>query len=167
MLAVTAVPVAGAVSADPEGVRTVRDRLVGSWEMIDWKLLKGGTSLPPPLGPADQCAGLLIYSPEGTMSAFLSARCRPPFEDTSLDGGTVEEKLRAFDTVIAYAGRYEVDEPTATVRHHVLHASLPNFVGQVLPRVCIFERDTLKLDTPKMRFGGESLASYILWQRLA
>ena len=156
-----------AVAAPPTAGQTVRDRLVGSWQMIDWKILKGETSLPPPLGPADQCGGLLIYSPEGTVSAFLSAKSRPRFKDASLDGGTAEEKLHAFDTVIAYTGRYDVDESTATVQHHVLYASLPNFVGQTLPRVCIFERDTLKLDTPPMKFGGESLASYILWRRMA
>ena len=143
----------------------VRDRILGSWRMIDWKILKGEKSLPPPLGPADQCGGLLIYSPDGMMSAFLSAKSRPRFKDNSLDGGTPEEKLRAFESVIAYTGSFAVDEATATVTHDVKYATLPNFVSQKLPRICVFDGDTLKLDTPPMQFGGESLASYILWQR--
>lgn len=147
-------------------MHSVRDRLIGAWRMIDWKIDRSGVSLDPPLGPADECGGLLIYTNEGAMSATLSAKSRPCFAGASLDGGTADEKKRAYETIFSYAGTFSVDEGKNAVIHHVQYATFPNFVGQDLLRICVFEGNTLKLDTPPMEFGGESMASYILWERL-
>ncbi|MFC6930641.1 lipocalin-like domain-containing protein [Actinomadura yumaensis] len=134
--------------------------------MIDWKVFRGGETIDPPLGPATACTGLLIYTGEGTMSANLTLAERAPFADGSLDGGTQQERAEAYRSIISYAGTYEVDEPTATVVHHVKIATFPNFVGADLTRTCVFEdENTLKLDTPPMKMGGEPLGSHILWQR--
>ncbi|MFI6095059.1 lipocalin-like domain-containing protein [Lentzea sp. NPDC051213] len=143
-----------------------RERLVGSWQMIDWKVFRGGETIDPPLGPVEHCTGLLIYTEEGTMSANLMLVERAFFDDGSLDGGTQEERAEAYRSIISYAGTYAVNESTATVVHHVQIATFPNFVGTDLRRTCVFEGgDTLKLDTPPMKIGGELLASHIRWQR--
>ena len=144
----------------------VRRQLVGGWRMIDWKVFRGDATLDPPLGPVSTCGGLLIYSADGAMSATLSVEDRPGFADDSLDGGTPREKARAYETIICYSGDYDVDEDSHVVTHHVRYATFPNFVGRDLDRVCVFDGDTLKLDTPPMKIGGEELASYILWQRV-
>jgi hypothetical protein len=146
---------------------SVRSRLIGAWRMADWKIFKGESSIDPPFGPAEDCGGILVYSPEGIMSAVLSRKNREPFQDASLDGGTEKEKVAAYETIISYTGTFSVDEESSTVLHHVEYATFPNFVGQKLPRICIFEGDKLKLDTPPMYFGGELLASYLLWERVA
>ena len=134
--------------------------------MIDWKVFRGDTTIDPHLGPADKCGGLLIYSSDGSMSATLSVKDRPVFTDESLDGGTLEEKAHAYETITCYSGGFDVDEDTHVVIHHVRYATFPNFVGRDLRRTCVFEGDTLKLDTPPMLHGGENLASHILWQRV-
>jgi hypothetical protein len=144
----------------------IRQRLIGSWTMIDWKVFRGDTTLDPPLGPVDNCGGLLIYTEDGSMSATLSIKDRPVFTVDSLDGGTPEEKAHAYETIICYSGGFDVDEDTDVVTHHVRYSTFPNFVGRDLDRVCVFDGDTLKLDTPPMLIGGENLASYILWQRV-
>ncbi|GAB3570976.1 hypothetical protein GCM10027445_25520 [Amycolatopsis endophytica] len=134
--------------------------------MIDWKVFRGEDVIDPPLGPAEDCVGLLIYTEDGAMSASLSLAERAPFADGSLDGGTQEERAEAYRSIISYAGTYDVDEPSARVVHHVRIATVPHFVGTDLLRTCVFEgADMLKLDTPPMKIGGEWLESYILWQR--
>lgn len=134
--------------------------------MIDWKVFRGEGVIDPPLGPAEDCVGLLIYTEDGAMSASLSLAERASFADGSLGGGTPEECAEAYRSIISYAGTYDVDESTAMVVHHVQLATFPNFVGADLLRTCVFEgEDTLKLDTPPMKIGGEWLESYILWQR--
>ena len=143
----------------------VRARLLGSWRMIDWKLETSGGFVDPPLGPSDACGGILIYADEGAMSVVLSASSRPRFADDFVGAGSTLEKAQAFDSIICYSGTFEIDESSATVTHHVEFATFPNYVGRVLRRVCIFDGDTLRLDTPPMAFGGEALASYILWKR--
>lgn len=144
----------------------VRDQLIGSWRMIDWKIQDGDTFIDPPFGPVEKCGGLLIYTAEGFMTATLSLKDRPPFQDGSVDGGTSEEMQKAYQTFLSYSGQFKVDEATAIVTHSVEYASFPNFVGKELARICIFEaEDILKLDTPPMDFGGRPRASYIKWQR--
>ncbi|GAA2094415.1 hypothetical protein GCM10009801_62410 [Streptomyces albiaxialis] len=144
----------------------LRTRLVGSWRLADWKVFSDAGPTDPPLGPAERCTGLLIYTPEGTMSAHLTLKDRARFTDASLDGGSPQEKAAAYSSLIAYAGTWDLDEATDTVVHHVRIATFPNFVGTGLKRVCVFEdADTLKLDTPPMDMGGEARASYVLWRR--
>lgn len=144
-----------------------RERLVGAWRMIDWRVIDGDRLDPnlPPLGQAADCGGILLYTAEGLMSAMLARHARPCFTDGSLDGGSIAEKSQAFETIIAYAGTYEFDEATAEVTHVVEHATHPNLVGNRMKRICIFEGDQLKLDTPSMMMGGVPRASYIQWQR--
>ncbi|MGW7544180.1 lipocalin-like domain-containing protein [Streptomyces sp. NPDC054770] len=145
----------------------LRSQLVGSWTLADWKVFTHDGPVDPPLGPAERCSGLLIYTPEGTMSAHLTLTDRPRFADASLDGGSLREKADAYGSIICYAGTWEVDEAARTVAHHVTIATFPNLVGSDLTRLCVFEDgDTLKLDTPPMVMGGEARPSHILWRRL-
>ena len=146
-----------------------RNALIGSWRMNDWKVIcdDGSDDYPPPRGPAGECGGILIYSEAGLMSATLSRLSRPNFVDASLGGGTAEERAAALQSIVCYAGRFEVDEATAEVFHLVDYASHPNLVGQRMRRVCIFNGDRLKLDTPAMMIGSKSRSSFIEWQRVA
>ncbi|MGW4767298.1 lipocalin-like domain-containing protein [Nocardia sp. NPDC004278] len=146
----------------------LRTRLIGSWQLADWKVFTTNGPIDPPLGPAQRCTGLLIYTSEGTMSAHLTLTDRMRFADASLDGGSVEEKAGAYSSIISYAGTWDADNATGRVIHHVRMATFPNFVGTDLERLCVFDdADTLKLDTPPMAMGGEARPSYILWRRLS
>ena len=146
-----------------------RERLIGCWRMVDWKVIldNGVEDDLPPLGKARDGGGILIYGAAGMMSAMLSRQQRPPFLDGSLDGGTVEERAAAFQTIISYAGTFEVDEEKGEVTHIVSYATHPNLVGQRMLRICIFSGDRLKLDTPSMIMGGKSRASHIEWERVS
>ena len=144
----------------------IRSRLLGAWQMMDMKIVDGEQLIELPIGPADECGGLLIYSEPGFMATTLSLLSRPPFAEAAIGGGTLEEKAHAYDTIISYAGAFEVDEESTTVIHHVQYASAPHMVGQALRRTCIFDGDTLTLDTPAMNFNGRHLPSYIKWIRV-
>ena len=147
----------------------IRDRLIGCWRMVDWKVILDDRLEDhlPPLGLARDCGGILIYAAGGMMSAMLSRKHRPTFVDGSLDGGTAEERAAALQSIVSYAGTFEVDEDKGTVTHIVSFATNPNLVGQRMLRICIFSGDRLKLDTPSMMMGGKSRASYIEWERVS
>ncbi|MDB5556356.1 MAG: hypothetical protein JWL86_6340 [Rhizobium sp.] len=146
----------------------LRERLLGGWRLADWGLTDGDEEdkFLPPLGLVEDCSGFLIYSPSGVMSAMLSRRNRPLFVDSSLDGGTVQERAAAFATIVSYAGTFEIDEAASEVTHVVECATAPHFVGQRMRRICIFEGNRLKLDTPSMIIGGVSRVSYIAWEKV-
>ncbi|KAF0254595.1 lipocalin-like domain-containing protein [Pseudomonas putida] len=145
---------------------TLREKLIGTWEMEDFKIVEGGLLVDPPLGPVETCGGYLIYSADGHMVAFLSQKDIPRFEDNSLDGGTLEERARANQGIITYVGTFDIDEKNSTVTHHVKYASVPNMISRDLLRICVWEGEKLKLDTPPMEFGGQMKSSYILWRRV-
>ena len=73
-----------------------RARLIGAWELIDGKLLTEGKATDYEFAPQSGGGGILIYSTNGYMSATLSKRERPAFATDQLDGGTEEEKVRAY-----------------------------------------------------------------------
>lgn len=146
----------------------LKKRLVGAWRMVNWALTDGNVEdhFLPPFGLPQDCGGMLIYSDSGAMSAMLSRRDRPAFQDHSLDGGTVQERAEAFGSITAYAGTFETDDDASQVVHVVQFATMPHLVGDRMMRICIFTGNRLKLDTPTMTFGGKSRRSYIEWERI-
>ncbi|PRG51608.1 lipocalin-like domain-containing protein [Burkholderia gladioli] len=146
----------------------LKRKLVGAWRLTDWCLTDGEKEdrFLPPLGLVDACGGYLIYSENGVMSAMLARKERSMFKDSSLDGGTQEERADAFASIVAYSGTYELNDERSEVIHVVEHATLPHFIGQRMLRICVFDGDRLRLDTPSMVIGGVSRTSYIEWVRV-
>lgn len=145
---------------------TIQDRLIGAWRLAEWKVSRGGAQQDPPWGPAGVCDGLLIYSPDGHVSATLSTRGRPKFASESIDGATDAEKCRAYDTFLSYSGKFEIDEENSTVHHHVELSSFPNFIGQDLVRIYEFDGSDLVLRIPEVKFKDMVVGGYIRWTRL-
>jgi hypothetical protein len=146
-------------------------RLIGAWELIDGKLLTDGKATDFEFSPQCGGAGILIYSADGYMCA-PPKRERNSFSSDQIDGGTDEEKVRAYSTYISYTGSFEVDEEKKSVTHLVRYASFPNFVGRSLTRYLVFTGpegrpgDEVRLDTPPMNFGGKNIDSYLTWRKL-
>ena len=145
----------------------LEQRLLGSWILVDCKVVQGDTLKDLPIGPADQCGGFLIYSPDGIVSAMISRLDRPLFRDGSVHGGSSEEKLRAYESIISYVAAFEVDEAASTVTHHIRYATFPNWVNSKQVRKCTLDGNKLMLDAPPMLLdGGEEQASYLVWRRV-
>jgi hypothetical protein len=149
-----------------------RDRLLGTWELVEAKLLSDGVASDYEFAPERGGGGILIYNPDGYMCATLCKRDRARFSTDQIDGGTSEEKVEAYSTYVSYTGSFEVDEDKASVTHLVKFASFPNFVGRSLTRYLVFSGpegrpgDEVRLDTPPMNFGGKTIDSYLKWRKL-
>jgi hypothetical protein len=149
-----------------------RDRLLGTWELIEAKLLSDGVASAYEFAPERGGGGILIYSPDGYMGVTMSKRDRARFSTDQIDGGTPEEKVEAYSTFVSYTGSFEVDEKKTSVTHLVKFASFPNFVGRSLTRFLVFSGleglpgDEVRLDTPPMNFGGKTIDSYLKWRKL-
>ena len=149
-----------------------RHRLIGTWELIEGKLLNDGVASDYEFSPQRGGGGILIYSPDGYMCVTMSKRERARFSTDQIDGGTAEEKVEAYSSYVSYTGSFEVDEIKAAVTHLVKFASFPNFVGRSLTRYLVFSGpeglpgDEVRLDTPPMNFGGKTIDSYLKWRRL-
>jgi hypothetical protein len=134
------------------------NEIVGSWRLERYE---AGTSTGETAYPLGKDAdGYLVYTADGHMSATLTRRGRSPFADATRSGATTQEKVRAYDDYVAYAGRYEIRDDT--VVHHVDCALFPNWVGQPLER--FFERhgDTLIITTGAF---GAFAEHRLVWKR--
>ncbi|MGH1341519.1 MAG: lipocalin-like domain-containing protein [Nannocystales bacterium] len=118
--------------------------LVGTWELEVFEVELADGRRVFPMG-AD-ARGSLMYTEDGRMSATLSAAERAPLSVPRLEAfarAPSSEKAAAFDSYLAYVGRYTV-EPGAVV-HHVELASVPNIVGANQRRDATLEADHLTL----------------------
>lgn len=118
--------------------------LVGTWELVAFEVELADGRRVFPMG--SDARGRLMYGADGRMSATLSAADRAPLSVPRLEayGRAPEpEKAAAFDSFLAYVGRYTV-EPGA-VTHHVELASVPNIVGAQQRREATVDNDSLTL----------------------
>jgi Lipocalin-like domain len=139
------------------------DQLVGTWKLVSASSTTStGEHIEAPYGPGP--AGILTYGADGRMTSVISYGGRKPL---SFGGGTrspQEEQAEAFNTFLAYAGRYTLAGDKVT--HHVEISSIQNYVNKDLPRGIKFEGDRITLTTPPMAVNGKIQTIALVWQRL-
>jgi hypothetical protein len=132
--------------------------LVGTWKLASLEFRTADGAVTYPFGT--DVVGLLVYTPEGYMSAQIMAPNRPNFATADTLLATVEEKAAAQDTYVAYCGRYEV--AGNKVIHHVEMSLLPNWTGGKQERFWELNGDTLRLSTPPMMQRGKMQSSHLI-----
>ena len=73
-------------------------------------------------------------------------------------------QAEAFNTFLAYAGRYTLSDDKVT--HHVEISSIQNYVNKDMVRGIKFEGDRITLATPPMAVNGKIQTIELIWQRL-
>jgi hypothetical protein len=117
-----------------------------------------------PFGEMPQ--GFILYTPDGYMSAQLSASDRRKFETEDMYQGKPEEYLNAGLTYLAYSGPYYVDELKRMVEHEMSVSLFPNWQGQRQVRIVKVGNKELQL-SPNMPylFNGSLKTATITWRR--
>jgi hypothetical protein len=110
--------------------------------------------------------GIIMYTPDGYMSAQLMHPGRPKFASGDWFRGSDEEIKEEALGYIAYSGLFHTDEGKQTLTHSMFVSLFPNWLGQTQPRVVKIEGDLLQLSsaTPIMS-GGKKTMSYLSWRR--
>jgi hypothetical protein len=99
--------------------------LVGAWRLVSWENQAADGQVTYPMGPDP--IGYVLYSADGRFSVTISRAGRAGFAAGDLLSGTTEEKARALEGCVTYAGRYTFHGDR--VIHHVELSLLPNWVG--------------------------------------
>ena len=139
-----------------------RKRLVGSWRLLEVEHIGDDGEVGRPFG--EHPLGILIYTAEGTMSATLMQSGRAKFADGDILAGSDAERIAAFTSSSAFAGRYEIvgDE----IRHHLEVATYPNWAGTDQVRSFDLSDTHLTLYPPRMRMQGKDRRGRVRWERL-
>ncbi|MEV7685350.1 lipocalin-like domain-containing protein [Streptomyces bungoensis] len=143
----------------------LRRRLLGAWQLVSYTAAGADEEVIQPLGPTPY--GLIIYTPEGYMSAQLGRGDRPPLSSARFEDAPAEERAQAAVGYVAYGGPYEVVD-SSTVEHHVTTSLFPNWIGRSLVREVAFAGSFLRLSAAApTRIWGAERTAVLVWNRLA
>lgn len=103
--------------------------LCGAWQLVSFVITHSDNRQDVyPFGP--DATGLLIYSPDGHMSAILSRANRANLATGRLENSARADdasKAQAFDAYLSYGGHYHLEGDE--VVHHVEYAMMPDIIG--------------------------------------
>jgi hypothetical protein len=144
---------------------SLRQNLIGAWKLVSYvEKPVDGSPDSYPLG--ENAQGIIMYSPDGYMSAQLMKPERGRFASGDWFDGTAEEYADEASSYIAYTGPFHVDEASGELTHTMFISLFPNWTGQTQPRVVKLEGDTLQLSTAApIRSAGKEVMSYLTWRR--
>ncbi|MFJ3224564.1 lipocalin-like domain-containing protein [Streptomyces sp. NPDC086783] len=148
----------------PDARDEVRMRLLGAWQLVSYTAKDTDGEIILPFGPDPY--GLIVYTPEGYMSAQLGRGDRLPLNTPRLEEAGPDDLARTAAGYVAYGGTFEVVEPH-TVEHHVTTSLFPNWIGLTQVRKVEFAGSFLRLGvtTPTRLWGAERTAE-LTWNRL-
>ena len=137
--------------------------IIGAWKLISYtERPEDGSADTFPMG--DSPSGLIIYSPDGYMSAQIMNPDRINFASDDWFEGTAAEYKQEGTTYIAYSGNYEVDQENNILRHSMCVSLFPNWTGQTQERNVKIENGILKLSSAKpLRSKGKMVRNYLEW----
>lgn len=85
---------------------SIRSKLIGAWELVEYRAIleSDPSDIIYPMGR--DCNGIIMYTPDGYMSAQLQIPGQPPFKVNDLNGGSTEELAEAGKNYLAYTGPF-------------------------------------------------------------
>ena len=143
---------------------SLREQLIGAWKLVSY--VERPTDGSAPFYPmSEQPIGIIMYTPDGYMSAQLMKPGRKPFASGDWFNGTDDDYKQEASSYIAYSGPFHVDEENQTLTHSMLVSLFPNWTGQTQPRVVKIEGDLLHLSTAApIKSGGKTVMSSLEWR---
>lgn len=148
-----------------ETSKTLRQQLIGSWNLMSY--VETDVDSGEEYAPLSQKPkGIILYTPDGYMSAQIQAPERKLFGIPDMYRGTTREYFDAGRTYLAYSGRFFVDETAGKLTHEMSVAFFPNWSGQRQARIIELVENTLLLSTDgPQRFNGSMKTAKLLWTR--
>jgi lipocalin-like protein len=139
-----------------------RGALVGGWRLVSWENRASDGQVTYPMGI--DALGALLYTADGRFSVTISRRGREGFAAGDLLSGTSEEKARAVEGFVAYAGRYSFHGDR--VIHHVELSLFPNWVGSDQERSVELAGNRLILSAGPLLLAGKLQVPRLVWERV-
>lgn len=143
---------------------SVRDSLLGSWNLISFEFIRDDGQVTHPYG--EQPQGQLLYTPQGRMGVHIQRRHRLAARSDDWTEALPAEIATAFHGSIGYAGSFTVDEEQGCVYHDVELASFMNQEGTRQVRFYELDGDTLTLRAAPRRLNGAMTSTCLVWERI-
>ena len=139
-------------------MKSVRDRLIGSWRLVAYETRDPAGRKGVPYAAA---VGRLTYDDHGNMSGQVM---RPGRARVEVGPGNAQSVRAAYIGYIAYFGSYEVAADGASVTHRVQGALNPEWVGGTQVRALNFDGARLVLSADVSK-NGQIVTHTLTWER--
>lgn len=139
----------------------MKNKFIGAWRLISCEIRDEDGTVFYPYG--ENVVGYLMYTHDGYMSAVISDADRANFSSQDIKGGTVEEKAKAAETYLSYAGKYEMHGNM--VIHHLDVSLFPNWVGTEQKRFVELSGNKLIISTEPFLISGKHQAAHLIWEK--
>jgi len=134
----------------------VAQRLIGSWELVNYELIAADGSRRP--GAYDR--GQISYDASGRMSAHLMNSANKAEQTPQTD----DARAAAYRRYLGYYGPFVVDEAKGIVTHIVDGSSNPSWVGSRQVRYYELSADNAQL-TLSLRDAAGRTTQSLVWKR--
>lgn len=135
----------------------VAQRLVGSWELVNYEIIAADGSRRP--GAYDR--GQISYDASGRMSAHLMNSANKADQTPQTD----EARAAAYRRYLGYYGPFVVDEAKGIVTHIVDGSSNPSWVGSRQVRYYELSANNSQL-TLSLRDANGRTTQSLVWKRV-
>jgi hypothetical protein len=142
--------------------KSLREKLVGAWELVSY-VERDSPDGPVRYPHGEDAQGLIMYTPDGYKSAQIQSADRPNYDKPVASGGTTEQAAAAALGYLAYSGRYFVDESKGDIRHEAKLSLVPNYLGQFHLRHSDLDGDRLNLSAELPLADGGTVYSSLVW----
>ena len=138
--------------------------LVGRWDIVSWEQLYDDGRRELPMG--ERLEGFIRYSADGDMVCMIGRVDRPRFVKGGQWNAPDDEKARAYESLLSYAGRYRLDGDVIT--HSVEMSLFPNWKGgEQKRRVQVQPDGTLALVARLEENTPQARTARLVWRRHA
>lgn len=135
---------------------------VGRWEILAWEQAFDDGRRELPMGESLQ--GFIQYTADGHMACMIARAERPNFTSGGQWNASDAEKAGAYNGMLAYGGRYEVNGDVIT--HHVDISLFPNWRGGAQKRLVEVNADgTLTLSARLEEGTPQARTARLVWRR--
>lgn len=140
----------------------ITNTLNGRWLIVSWEQLYADGRVERPMG--EHLEGFIDYSSQGDMVCMISRQERARFVTGGQWNAADEEKARAYESMLSYAGRFRVEGQT--IVHMVDMSLFPNWKGGEQKREIQFQPDgTLALLARLEQGTPEERVARLVWRR--
>ncbi len=112
--------------------KSLRDRLVGSWNFVVAEVVAPDGKKSFPFGETPK--GILIFTAAGQFAQVHVASDVPKIASNNRLTGTPEEYAAIMRRRISLFGTYSVNEEKKTVTYNIVSSTYPNFAGEAQER---------------------------------
>ena len=137
-------------------------RLVGTYRLLSFENFADDGEVQTPFGPNPR--GFAMYTAEGYMSAILMVRDRPNFPEGDILAATDADRVAAFATSSAYAGRWEIVGDQ--IIHHLEATTYPNWTDTDQHRNFDLTDTHFTLYPPRMLMQGKIRRGRVHFERI-